>query len=220
LRGYEKEVSQDMDKCFAVSEFLVNNIKSYNRDTELLLPGHSFDLDYSLLLSKKEKGRMINIGYMGYINDRLRLDWLSTVDEEIDLKLHLIGPNENDKKYSKVHFENSIFAGSLLERELQEYLCNLDVLVMPYVEREAMATQAPNKLFLYIASLKPIVTSPMPNLVSLPKGCIYTAKNKRDFIEKIRFAFNEDSNELIQNRFNVAKENQWVDRKTQLIKEF
>jgi hypothetical protein len=60
----------------------------------------------------------------------------------------------------------------------------------------------------------------MPNLVSLPKGCIYTAKNKRDFIEKIRFAFNEDSNELIQNRFNVAKENQWVDRKTQLIKEF
>ena len=208
-----------MDKCFAVSDFLVQNIKAYNENTDLFLPGHSFDLDYSLLHSKMEASGVVNVGYMGYINDRLRVDWLSEVDKDIDLKLHLIGPNENDQKYSNSHFANSVFAGSLADKELQKYLCSLDVLVMPYVDREAMATQAPNKLFLYIASLKPIVTSPMPNLIPLPEGCIYTASNPNEFIEKIWLACEENSNELIQKRLEIAKHNQWSIRKKQVVEE-
>ena len=109
LRSYERLVSQSMDKCFAVSNFLVNIVKSYNKNSELFLPAHNFDLQYSLSVSSffEKSKSSINVGYMGFINNRLRLDWLLSIDQEEKFTLHLIGPNEDNVSFSSINFKNS-----------------------------------------------------------------------------------------------------------------
>lgn len=219
MRSYEQEVSRKMDICFGVSNFLVENLKKYNSNTELLLPGHSFDVSFSKKHIKNQINDKIQVSYMGFINNRLRFDWLLHLVSHNDIELHLIGPIEYIHNELPAHEAVNI-VGSLYGLELQEYLLNMNIHLMPYVEREALATQAPNKLFQYLASGKPVVTSQMPNLLKLPKGFIYYANSETEFYQKVKKAFYEDNDELRMQRFEIAQNNTWNSKRNYFKKLF
>ena len=85
---------------------------------------------------------------------------------------------------------------------------------MPYdiSFRGPITTTAPNKFFQYLAVGKPVVISDMPNFIDMPYGVICRAKTAEGFVKKIRQAYEEDSNELINMRLKIAQENTWNKR--------
>lgn len=217
LAKYEKTVIKDADCCIVVSVPLQNKLKRINKNVHLLLPGHEFKIDYDKISTVGDKIKKIPISvcYMGYIDQRLSLDWLIAVASSDNFVLYLIGPVSNEFDISPLcDHENFKWKGPVVGTGLQALLESTDVCVMPFnTELEVVqAMTAPNKLFQYIASGKPIVTSDIPDLMKLPDGFIYKARDPQDFSDKILKAYEDDNKDLIKARMTLALQNSWDSR--------
>jgi hypothetical protein len=215
---YEKVVSRKANKCLATHYPLRNKILNFNKETEFFPPGHEFKIiskNYKLI-SRKEK---ISVGYMGYINYRLKLEWISEILKNRDMVLNLIGPKERFDFNMFKSNKNINYISSLRGQSLLEKLKEMDVLIIPYDPElpEKLIQTAPNKLFQYIAAAKPIVISNLPHFMQFPHGVIYFANDEKEFVNKIREAYKEDNNNLIQLRLKIASENTWNIRGNRLF---
>ena len=210
----EQNVAANADICLGVSYFLVNKLKRYNNNSHLFLPGHEFNINRKKNIKKRCKKR-IKIAFMGYINYRIKFDWLEYAAKQRDIEVHLIG--EVVKK-ANIYLKNDLlnFHKSKYGNELQNFLESMDILIMPYSFPNPAAMTAPNKLFSYIAAGKPIVSFNFPNLIKFDYGIIYLADSKESFISQIRKAYNEDSDELREKRFEIAEKNTWEKRGNEL----
>ena len=214
----ESKVAKYADLCLGVSYYLVDRLKKYNINSFLFLPGHNFKISKNSFFIKKEDRKSINVGFMGFISDRIKFDWLLYAAKKKDIYIHLIGPiiNENKiRRYIQTNLVN-IYKPIYDNYKLQSFLEKMDVLTIPYSYPRPEAITAPNKLFSYIASGKPIVSYGFPNLVTFKKGIIYFADSKESFVRQINKAYREDNNELIKKRYEIAKKNTWDVRGNEL----
>ena len=211
VKAIEIKVAKYADLCLGTSYFLVNKFKKYNINSYLFLPGHNFKISDNSFFSKIENKKNIKVAYMGYISESLKFDWLIYASKQKDISVDLIGPIINEFKIEKYIQDNllNIHKPICNNDKLQTFLEKMDVLVLPYSYPNPAAMTAPNKLFSYIATGKPIVSYNFPNLVTFEKGIIYFADSKESFVNQIRRAYNEDSNEIRENRFEIAKKNTW-----------
>ena len=91
---------------------------------------------------------------------------------------------------------------------LPSYMSSADVLIMPYDETvDFVRFSHPNKIYQYLASGKPIVSSIFPE-ASKYKDLIYLCDTKNDFEISIKEALiNGNDSILIAKRKNAAKKN-------------
>ena len=216
----EQKVAVNADLCLGVSYFLVNKLKAYNDNSHLFLPGHEFNINREKNIRKRSKKR-IKIVFMGYISYRIDFDWLEYALMQRDIEVHLIGPIENNYKMKiGVYLKNNLINlhKPKFGNKLQSFLESMDVLVIPFnlSKFNSKAITAPNKLFSYIATGKPIVSSNFPNLIKFKHGIIYFADSNKTFVSQIRKAYNEDSDELREKRFEIAEKNTWEKRGNEL----
>ncbi len=211
---YEKRVIKLSDYCLTPHSPLVQKIRKTNKNVQLFLPGHEFDLSKIKRISLRKRKIPIKIGYMGFITYYLLTDWLEEIAKSKDMVLYMIGPIEKFdttifNNYSKIHFVEARRGNELLS-----FLQTMDVLIIPNdAENPAVKVlTVSNKFFQYVASGKPVVISAMPHYIDMPSGVIYKAKNAEDFVEKIRTAFYEDSEDKIKLRYKIALENSWDNR--------
>lgn len=214
LQYYENHVIKNADKCLAVSYPLRDKLKKLNPETELFLPGHEFKR--TLPIKKQDDKKLpIKISFMGFINRRINSNWLLEILRNEDMFLYLIGPRENFDINLYSRFRNIKFTPFLNSESLQKKLNEMDVLIIPYnMSQKVMinAVTAPNKFFQYLAVGKPVVISDMPNFIKMPYGVIYRAKTAKEFVTKIRRAYEEDNDELVDMRLKIAQENTWDKR--------
>jgi glycosyltransferase involved in cell wall biosynthesis len=213
-RRAEASVMRFADVGLAVSVPLVERLKSSMRDARLFLPGHEFSTPASRPRTAplRERTPPIKVGYMGFINDRLRADWLEELVSERDIELHLIGPLERKESFVRVLGRpNVTHTGPLIGTELRERLEAFDVFVMPYDARHTgvRAISAPNKLFQYLACGRPVVCTDLPSLIELPRGFLYLAGDASAFVRAVRTAFAEDSEFSFEARVRFAADNTW-----------
>lgn len=213
LQYYENQVIKNADKCLAVSYPLRNKLRNLNPDTELFLPGHEFKTVLPVLKERIEK-QQIKVAFMGYINYRLKFDWLVEILKNQDMRLYLIGPRGNIDADLFSGLSNFKFVAPLTGDLLQRKLFEMDVLIMPYDISFVgpISTTAPNKFFQYLAVGKPVIISDMPNFIDMPYGVIYRARTAEEFVTKIRQAYEEDNNELMDTRLKIAQKNTWDKR--------
>lgn len=203
------------DAVFTVSEPLKVKLNEHGAvNVKVIHSAHNFDIKHSLLNAEKKNKKNISVSYMGVLNKYIAIDWLKQVCHEYDMSLTIIGPIYDQKLISGFELGDKFTcAGTKTGAELHNELLKHDVLVMPYgssVDNEV--TSVPGKLYQYLATGKPIVSSIMPSLVKLPVKSVYQSKDSLDFIAKIRQAFSEDSVELKVKRIKVAEDNTWEKR--------
>lgn len=209
--------------CLAVSKPLLEQVKNINGNSHLFLPGHPFGKMVSSYTPSNTEWRPLNgrirVAFMGYINRRLDLEWIKHASSQEKIDFFLVGPNCLDKEDTKeLQAQGVIFKQALKGEELFKFLASCDVLAMPYVlNPTTIAATAPNKMFQYIASGRPIVSSNMPYLLELPDGVLQKANDKEDFVQKINEAVAMDSEEHVKERFKIASENTWEIRGKELF---
>lgn len=210
----EDRVAQRADLCLGVSKPLVRKLASRNRNTRLFLPGHEFDidLDNDLRHLPCEPRSEIRVCFMGFVNDRLDFEWLSHIARAPNIVVRLIGPVSPSVKVNALLENNSVSVLPVMEgARLRNALMGHDVLIMPYDLSQAFTriATAPNKLFQYLASARPIVISDMQDFIDLPQGFLYKAASAEEFLSQIRRAYAEDNYQLRLARLKYAKENSW-----------
>lgn len=142
-----------------------------------------------------------------------RLDWIAA--KRPDWNLVLIGPpwEGANPPASLVRLRrrpNVLFTGLVPQEQLPAYLHLASVLLIPYVLNDATRAVFPLKLFEYLGTGKPVVSSPLPSLLPY-QGAIRIARVQADWLAEIDGAM-ESNHELEAQRRALARRHTWEKR--------
>ena len=144
--------------------------------------------------------------------ERTDLDLLSLIARQRpDWKLTLVGPQypENILKESELlSLPNVDYLGSLPQEKVPDFLQTLDVCLMPHRDNEYSRSMGPLKLYQYLASGKPVVTTNVAGLDKVREH-LYIASEYAEYIKCISDALDSDSPELAAKRIEAASRETW-----------
>jgi glycosyltransferase involved in cell wall biosynthesis len=151
----------------------------YNGDKFVVLPD-AVDLNAfpAPQYFKRKCRNRISLGYAGHLYQGRGIDLILDIAERLrDLKFFVIGGTDEliqywkKQLYSK-NIDNVIFTGFVPNRDIPEKLMSTDILLMPYQRHVAVdgnrgdtsEFMSPMKMFEYMATGKPIISSDLPVL--------------------------------------------------------
>ncbi|MFA5445843.1 MAG: glycosyltransferase [Bacteroidales bacterium] len=86
-----------------------------------------------------------------------------------------------------------MFTGAVEYVNLPEYIAAMDVCLIPLLPEQWIDIALPNKYFEYSACGKPILSTPIPDVIDMNEGNVYIYRDyKTDFIRKINDILNAD----------------------------
>ena len=162
----------------------------------------------------KLTGERPRLGYVGWITERTDLSLLEYVARECpEWSLHIAGPQHGHKieESNLARLSNVEYLGPIPYREVAGFLQTLDVCLIPHKDTEYSKSMSPLKLYQYLASGRPIVSS---NIAGLEKYREYVSvsENFEEFVECIKDALESDSLRLSAARVKKAKMETWDKR--------
>ena len=215
----EQTVIKHSNLCIATSKFLVEKIKSLNKNTfEIRLGAPNLEdirINGNIVIKRSD---MVQVGFVGFLN---------TVDSEIlttlvlkgDVFLTIIGPIDN-KALSKIrNHKNLKVTGTLTDQSLYNEVSKFDVGLIPY-NLNSEIDRTPNKLWLYLSLGKPVVISNIKGIRDweFPDRYVYRAELNTEFYDLIKKAYKENNDELVSQRIEFARNNSWDKRMEEFIK--
>jgi glycosyltransferase involved in cell wall biosynthesis len=155
------------------------------------------------------------VGYIGLLSRNLDAELLLQVAEMMpDWSLVLAGPDDfpSQGAYLGLRAQANVhFLGRKDIGIIPNYLKAFDVAILPYRTTEHTKYAYPCKLHEYLASGKPVVAAPLPELVPF-KDIIEFAQSPGEFVQRIRQALTNDSPDRIEKRLAKARQNTWDQR--------
>lgn len=123
----------------------------------------------------------------------------------------------NDMEQSGIEsLKNIIYIPAVPYDTLPGYIACADIMSIPFVINETTLATSPVKLFEYMASHKPIVTSEMPECVGYKSVSIY--KNAEEFEEEIKVLIENKGDKALEELLDKeAKENTWESRASAVV---
>ena len=168
--------------------------------------------------------RLINIkkpivGYFGNIERRIDFHLLSEVIKaNKDKSFVFAGPVE--KEYLPVDFmdmENVHFIGRIPYSEMPEVIKGFDVAIIPFKKDQFSATIFPLKLFEYLGSGKPVVSTDFNlDLQEFTNNQIPYCSNALEFTRALNESIHEDNDQKLKSRLEIASNNTWEKRLSEL----
>jgi glycosyltransferase involved in cell wall biosynthesis len=156
------------------------------------------------------------LGYAGVVSRRVDLDLIA----ELGIKLprcsivlvgNILFPPE---KLIKIKHKNIFLLGGKSYDELPNYMMNFDVCILPYIA--VNHTSPPTKIYDYLATGKPVVSTYLPALECF-SNLIKLVHTKEEFISFVNEALNENDQDIRKRRLEKAKENSWFVRANEII---
>lgn len=182
-----------------------------------ILSGHDFPCIIEDVEPLNNTGE-ISICFMGYVANNINYEWIEHILKDQRLSINFIGPvASNDRLSSYYSYSNLRHYMPLSGHKLYDFLKQFDVLIMPYSDEiNNTMSSAPGKLFQYLATGRPIVSSFLPNLINLPDKFLYQSGTKEEFLNNILASVADDTIELRRARRSLAASHTWDSRGDQI----
>jgi len=158
------------------------------------------------------------IGYFGNIERRINYDLVKElVNSNPDKSFVFIGPV--DRYYIKeeeYQGDNLFLKGAVPYELMPAVLKGFDVAIIPFKKDEVSNNIFPLKLFEYLGSGKPVVSTDFnTDLKDFTGDTVFYCENATDFSEALNVSLN-DNDSLKQKRLAVAADNTWEHRITEI----
>ena len=227
--GNERErylqVLERADLVFTVAESLYSRAKRITPNTFLIPNGTDFEnMSKSRqndlpAVKKMEKIRSPRIGYAGWINNRIDLELIDyAIKRNSDLEFVFIGsiaPSfrapDHIRNCPRVHF-----IGTVRYHQLPLYIRYMDVLIIPHYRDEVTNAENPIKLYDYLSTGKPIVTTNIAGVERF-KDFIKVARDKEEFYQMIMQTLQEKDEGQIGLRMKAGETNSWRRRSEEVV---
>jgi len=134
-----------------------------------------------------------------------------------DWNLVFVGPVWSSKREWTAALEalgNVHFLGARPFDQLVPYLRGFDVCILPHLCNALTRSMDPIKLYDYLASGKPIVTTPVAGVERFA-DVVYVGRTLERFLAGVEAALREDPN-VQEQRLRYAQENTWPQRRTEV----
>ncbi|VUT28005.1 MAG: putative glycosyl transferase [Candidatus Syntrophoarchaeum sp. GoM_oil] len=192
------------DKITTVSPSLVDRLNSLGFDAKLITNG--VDTDYFKPMDSKEGKRKLGlddnpfvIGFVGSIERWYALDEVIKRFPEIlhhreDASLLIVGGSlftdyEDELKELVKALgitDKVVFTGLIEYRELPKYISAMDLCLIPLSPSDWVNIALPNKFFEYSACGKPILSTPIPDMMKIGGENLFIYKNMDEFVERVK----------------------------------
>lgn len=132
------------------------------------------------------------LGYYGVIDERIDLallDRLATTHP--DYSIVMVGPVAKIDPADLPRHPNIIYTGQQPYEKLPHFLKGFDVCLMPFAMNEATCSISPTKTLEYMAAHKPIVSTPVPDVVTNWGDVVLIAEAGDEFAAAIQYALHE-----------------------------
>lgn len=220
----EPELVKKADVAIANSLYLSDELKKYNKNSFDV--GQGCDLEmYTVDFKANDKPldmKNINgpvIGYTGALFElRLDIKLIAFIAESHpEWNIVLVGPEDEAFKNSVLHqISNIHFLGNKNPNELPKYIAAFDVCINPQTLNEVTIGNYPRKIDEYLAMGKPIVATHTKTMETFTPY-VYLAETYNDYLQLIKLALTENSEELIYERKKFAASHSWANNVNKII---
>ncbi len=134
------------------------------------------------------------LGYYGVIDERIDLallDYLAT--EHPEWSIVMVGPIAKIDPADLPRRPNIHYHGKQPYERLPYFLKGFDVCLMPFAMNEATCSLSPTKTLEYMAAHKPIVSTPVPDVVTNWGDVVKIAANAEEFAAAIEYSLREST---------------------------
>jgi glycosyltransferase involved in cell wall biosynthesis len=150
------------------------------------------------------------VGYYGVIDERIDYDLLRALASALtDVELVMVGPVVKVDPAELPQAENIHWLGQRQYAELPAHVKGFDVCLMPFALNDATEYINPTKTLEYMAAAKPIVSTPISDVVHNFTPVVAVADSPVEFVAAVRSAIERPSAELIARGLEQARANSW-----------
>ncbi|AHG91788.1 glycosyltransferase [Gemmatirosa kalamazoonensis] len=150
------------------------------------------------------------LGYYGVIDERIDYDLVRGLAEaHPDCVVAMVGPVVKVDPRELPQAPNIRWLGQKPYAELPMYAKAFDVCLMPFALNEATEYINPTKTLEYMAAGKPIVSTPIADVLHHFTPVVSVADTVQDFAAAVRVALTAPDPELIARGIGMAKEHTW-----------
>ncbi len=150
------------------------------------------------------------VGYVGAVDDRLDYDLIKMMAElHPEWSIVLIGPFVGVKKDDLPDMKNIFYLGGREYKQLPEYIKKFDVCIMPFKKNPLTEKINPTKALEYMAAGKPIVSTPIPDMVEFYSHIIKIGQNADLFIKYVEREIISPDLKGIAEGIRLSKERTW-----------
>jgi UDP-galactopyranose mutase len=136
------------------------------------------------------------LGFFGVIDERIDLDLLAQVaDARPDWNLVMVGPVSKIETSSLPRRPNILYCGQQPYASLPDFIAGWDVCLQPFAMNESTRFISPTKTLEYMAAGRPIVTTPVADVVEPYGAIVQVASDAAGFIEACERVLRENGAE-------------------------
>ena len=129
------------------------------------------------------------LGYFGVIDERMDLDLLAHVAAaHPEWNLVMLGPVIKIEPQDLPHAPNLHYPGMKDYNDLPVYLSHFDVALVTFAMNEATRFLSPTKTLEYLAAHKPVVSTPIPDIIELYGAHVRIGETPEEFVTQIEAA--------------------------------
>ncbi len=229
MYAYNK-ISKNADTIFGVSEEV---IKLFNKNANTNWIPNGVNLDHFMgkknppntehnepeFVSEVKSFKGSRVGYLGIIENRLDSKLIQTLAKSMP-DIHFVFAGKVFKNFEGKFLEeirNIHFIDQIAYKDTPKFLRLMDVGIVPHKITEFTKSMNPLKIYEYLASGIPVVTTPVAGS-ELFIGNISIAKNTKEFESLLKNALSNksDQNE-IQKRINFVSKFSWDARFSEML---
>jgi glycosyltransferase involved in cell wall biosynthesis len=132
------------------------------------------------------------IGFYGVIDERIDLELLAGIaDLRPSWSIVMIGPVVKIEEDDLPQAPNLFYLGKRDYAELPACLACFDAAILPFARNEATQFISPTKTLEYLSAKKPVVSTPIQDVVDLYGSVVEVADRPADFVEAIEGLWSE-----------------------------
>lgn len=212
----EKKLIKKSDIIFCTAHKLFTRTKT--KHNKVYLVPNAVDIKkYKTVFPVKTNNKVPVIGFVGYLEPVIwNLNLLEyVIKQRHNYKFVFVGLYNKDAERFKKYI-NVQMTGRVNFNELINNLKKFDVCLIPFNKNELIECINPVKMYEYLATGKPIVST---NLTEPSKfsNLIYITDSKEEFVKKIDTVLIENDKKLAVERIKTASENNWDNRVEQIL---
>jgi len=148
-------------------------------------------------------------GYFGVVDERLDYHLLERLSDATSGSVVMVGPSTKIDPASLPRRANLHWLGGRDYSDLPAYAKTFDVCLMPFAMNEATQFINPTKALEYMATGRPIVSTPVDDVVTQFGDVVTIARSASEFIEDCERLASKKSQTRIERGLNLARKNSW-----------
>jgi glycosyltransferase involved in cell wall biosynthesis len=153
--------------------------------------------------------RRPRFGYIGVVDERIDYDLLAHLADNVAGSVVMIGPHTKVDPATFPQRKNLHWLGGRDYADLPAYAKGLDVCLMPFALNAATEFINPTKALEYMATGRPIVSTPVEDVVMQFSDVVAVARDHRRFAELCRAAAARPDASAIERGLKLVRQNSW-----------